>query len=354
MKIFIIVVAVILVLIIELVISRRGAKHITAEVISDKNTAEPDEKITLTVKITNESMGIYPFLRYTVCFPKEVEVHSSQRSFQSPPNLIKVTETAVLLPHRSIEKKIVISIPKRGTYRMGQFTVEAGDFLGMKEYSKAVSIFQAFVIYPRPAEDIETEKVLGGIMGDFSVRRYIFEDPVLISGFREYTGREPMKSISWLQSARTGNLMVKKYDFTSQMSVSVVLDTDGTDDAAAERCFSVARSICDGLEKNGLEYDFSLNADLSGVNCGQHYFAKGQGSRHLYGILSQLGQAEYTCSLKGPELLKRFLESGAGAPGVILIMPKENETSRYMISMFDGNPMASVFPVYAGEVDECR
>ena len=54
---------------------------------------------------------------------------------------------------------------------------------------------------PRDWADSSAD-VLSGFLGDVSVRRFIYEDPVLTTGFREYTGREPMKHISWTQSAR--------------------------------------------------------------------------------------------------------------------------------------------------------
>ncbi len=66
--------------------------------------------------------------------------------------------------------------------------------------------------------------MLGGVIGDISVNRFIFEDPMLTVGFSEYTGREPMRDISWTQSARLGRMMVKNYDHTVDLSVTILLN----------------------------------------------------------------------------------------------------------------------------------
>lgn len=349
MAVFIIVAAVIIGLVLELVISRRGADKITAEISSDTNFAEPGETVKFRLRIKNESYGLYPFVRYTIYFNKSAEIRSSHRTLEYQANNTVVTGSVVLLPKKGIEEVIEVSYPERGNYRMGTFFIESGDFLGMKEYKKNVPAFISTAVYPKPAGDPDLPETLGGIMGDFSVRRYIFEDPVLISGFREYSGRDPQKSISWLQSARTGRLMVKKYDYTSEMSVSVVLNTEGAERDAAERCFSIARSVCESLEKTGLEYDFFLNADVGGINYGRHYFAKGQGTRHLFGILGSLAAAEYTCSMTGAEMIKRLGETGHSTPGIIMIMPKRNEETEALVCELLKDPAVSAHVIYAKE-----
>ena len=63
-------------------------------------------------------------------------------------------------------------------------------------------------------------------------------------GFRDYTGREPMKQISFTATARTGRMMVKQFDHTLDVTVSVVLNLDarlpsGMARPLMETCFSM-------------------------------------------------------------------------------------------------------------------
>ena len=44
--------------------------------------------------------------------------------------------------------------------------------------------------------------MLGGFLGELSVNRYLYEDPILTAGYRPYTSGDPMRSIAWKQSVR--------------------------------------------------------------------------------------------------------------------------------------------------------
>ena len=56
------------------------------------------------------------------------------------------------------------------------------------------------------------------------MNRFIMEDPVLRLGYRDYTGREPIKQISWTQTARMGRMMVSCQDYTVERTVTVMLN----------------------------------------------------------------------------------------------------------------------------------
>ena len=48
-------------------------------------------------------------------------------------------------------------------------------------------------------------------------------------GYRGYTGREPLKDISWKQTAKLGELMVKNHDFTVDVDTAILVDMEPTD-----------------------------------------------------------------------------------------------------------------------------
>ena len=48
--------------------------------------------------------------------------------------------------------------------------------------------------------------------GDVLVKRWIMPDPFLVGGLREYRAGDPMRSVHWGASARTGRMQVKTYD----------------------------------------------------------------------------------------------------------------------------------------------
>jgi len=164
-----------------------------------------------------------------------------------------------------------------------------------------------------------------------SVNRFIMEDPVLTLGYREYTGREPMKMISWSQSARGNGLMVKKSDYTMEPSVAVLLNVDTNvpnKEELLERCFSLTRSVCDLLEQRGIKYTFTTNALLAGRVFVSGAAAEGMGQRHFTGVLEQLGRATYSSGLNLEQMLQKEALRQTAAGRILITPDREGDTSR--------------------------
>ena len=126
--------------------------------------------------------------------------------------------------------------------------METGDLLGFKSFVKSGKIAANITVMPRKCEDELILQTLGGYIGDISVKRFIIEDPMLTIGFNDYTGREPMKKISWPLSARKGKLVVKNYDYTVDVSVIVVLNLASGSAREKEKCLEITRTACEQLE----------------------------------------------------------------------------------------------------------
>ena len=62
------------------------------------------------------------------------------------------------------------------------------------------------------------------ILGERESARRVYEDPFAFSSIRPYTIQDPMKSINWKATAKTGDLMVNTYASTTAMRVKIFLD----------------------------------------------------------------------------------------------------------------------------------
>ena len=175
-----------------------------------------------------------------------------------------------------------------------------------------------------------TKEVLGDFLGDYTVRRFILEDPVLTMGFREYTGREPMKMISWKQSAQRQRLMVKEYDHTIEPVLSILVNTETTCEDCGElleKAYSLARSVCSNLEAKGISYDFYTNAQMAGGTGDNHMVNEGLGSRHFAKVMELLGRSMQIHSFSHSMLLKIARENGGNERGLIIITPDTTATT---------------------------
>ena len=163
--------------------------------------AAPDEAFELISDLSNRSRRFVPFIRAQEYLPPDMAL--------SPPSAKIILDhkgaayhsfTTYLMPRSALRRSVEASISKRGRYMFTSAVLKGGDFLGLSENSLSVSLFSEIVIYPGECFDARVRDVMGGFLGDMSVRRFIIEDPVLTAGFREYSGREPMKNISWFQT----------------------------------------------------------------------------------------------------------------------------------------------------------
>ena len=214
-------------LIFEILSLRDPLKKVSVSYDFDMLMAEPGEKITLSYQVTNNGNLPVFYLGLSFSFDGDiticedgrwVEKHVT-RSFTGQ----SVDRSLFLMPHSCIRGRFHISLSKRGIYRLGRCYLEAGDILGLKSSVTTVEENRTVVCTAALAEDDPEVEVLGGFLGDISVRRFIMEDPSLLVGYKEYTGVGPMKKISWIQSAKTGKLMVKQNDFTLDTDVAVAV-----------------------------------------------------------------------------------------------------------------------------------
>ena len=304
----------------------KGLDSVKEDHWADAAIVEPGEKFHIVISLRNTGRGLIPFLRVTENLPNKMALLAEEgHVVRDRRGNQQVTYTTWLRSRQEVRKYLPVSVPQRGRYFLLELVLSGGDFLGLSERTRYHSCFREVVAVPKAAPEQTIGEVLGGFMGDVSVRRFILEDPVLTLGFREYTGREPMKMISWTQSARGTGLMVKKYDYTLEPAVSVLLNIESTAENredVIERCFSLARTVCGTLEERGIQYDFATNAVIAGAMSDLSSTSEGLGQRHFEGILEALGRATYSVSGSADKLLSGSASSGYGsARGRILITP---------------------------------
>ncbi len=306
-------VGVVLVTLLQLFVPERALETLEADRQPETLLGEAGEPVTLRFRIRNSSRRFFPFVAVDTKLPFSRE-EAIGFSFW-------------LGPRQVLTREYPVTIDRRGRYVLEDMKLSCGDFLGLREYTKACGSYREIVIPPKALSTARLDALMGGFLGDVSVNRFILEDPVLTLGYREYAGGDPMKRISWSQSARYNRLMVKKNDYTVEPSVSVLLnvDTDLADNReACEVCFRLARSVCTALESKGMRYSFSSNAHLVGYSRGAAG-AAGLGQRHFRGILETLGRSIPDADISLQVLLEQELQRPENC-GRILITPGGSES----------------------------
>ena len=315
----------------------------------DRLMAEPGEIITWYGTVENHSRLPVPFVRLIQNFPTDTVLHAKERWIQGhyKKSVYQwyVEERFSLRPWQSVTRSVAFSLPRRGIYPIGEHRISAGDLLGVQEGTK-MGEGKVLVIIPERAKNYRAMEAFGGFLGDVSVRRFILEDPILTVGFRDYTGHEPIKAVSWTRTATAGKLQVKQFDHTSEQTVTVLLDVDGASYRGLEACFRLTRSVCEELERRKIPYGFRTNGNLNSPVGKIFSLADGLGGQHLDTILYALGRADNTCYRSLRSLAQQALRQRKLNEAYILITSEPSADTLEVIKMLEngsGNPACVLY-----------
>lgn len=304
----------------EILSLRLDPERVSLRCSVDMDLTEPDEIATLHFRLQNNSALPLPFVGFCFVFADAVEVREDEAWMraQGEEGLFGRSYSwhASLAPHRALRGSLRFSLKERGLHTIGRVYLETGDYLGFRSRVRSFEIEDRIVCTARSLRETPDLAPLGGFLGDISVRRFILEDNSLILGYREYTGVEPMKDISWLQTARTGVLTVKKHDFTVDTDVAVLLDVEDCARPVAERCLSLVRTVCDELEAARIPYAVMSNGDLSEIE-------KGMGRRHCFEVQRRIGLSRFARYRDFGTLTAQWCRPSFGRRGFIVIAPRQ-------------------------------
>jgi len=319
---------------------------------SSNRLVEEDEVFEFITILTNHSSRFVPYLRIDEVFPENVQLEHKDVPLAGI--YVKeqtYTTSAYLMPRSQLERRNNISIADRGCYVFRGAYLSGGDFLGLNEEAMFYATYNEVVVYPKAITSPKLLEMLGGFLGDVSVRRFIQEDPVLIAGIREYTGSEPFKQLSWKHTARLNQLMVKQFDYTLEPKITVLVDSSVKDKIGEyaehiETCLSLASGVCHYLEQKMITYDFICNAFLRLGVKSDNYLPEGLGPKHFDTVLEWLGRSTYYPNETFSHTLERLLTKQEKNRSTILIIPQKNAEKSALIKRFAHVSGSSILTLY--------
>ena len=303
----------------ELLSLRVDPNQIRVRCETDMRLTEPDEAAVLRFQVQNSSRLPLLFVSFSLRFSDSVELREDEgwrKAHQvggalAPSYLWRIS----LPPRRGFRGRLRFSLKERGLHELGKVYLETVDFFGFRSRVRSFDMGVRLVCTARSLGEAPGLLPLGGFLGDLSVRRFILEDPSLILGYRDYSGAEAMKHISWLQTARRGRLTVKNHDFTVDADVRVLLNMERCAEETAERCLSLLRTVCDALEARHIPYSVGSNGDLFET-------ARGIGRKHSFEVQRRIGLSRFVRYRDFGELLAAWARPGFSRLGCIVVTPR--------------------------------
>lgn len=285
--------------------------------------AEPGEIVRLDNEVANRSRYFPTLVRLIEYLPDNARIvpdcELSDGYIFKLSKCSYVNRSFMLNPKRKRNFHVNFVIRERGRHFISRYELCSGDLFGLNEKQKHLTSRDYVAILPQRTISPDNLRILGSFLGDISVRRFIMEDPVLTIGFNDYTGREPMKQISWTRSASAGQLKVRQYDHTVNQTVTVIMNLSVGTNAELEEVFSTVRMVAEQLETRHIAFSLITNTRLEGGEGTMNTISEGLGETHLNAVLYALACAEYTCYYSFEALVQNLISKASAETTYIVV-----------------------------------
>lgn len=174
-----------------------------------------------------------------------------------------------VLGRQKITREIPVKCTKRGRYLASDADITTHTLLYRKHYSKAIGTEAEIYVYPKMTDVSEIVTVYERMLGTLQCAKRLYEDPFAFRSIRDYTTDDPMKTINWKASAKTGSLMVNTFDSAQSQKAMIFLDVEDTGilkyEELVEEGIALAATMMRRLLRQNIEVGFAYNGKNSDV-----------------------------------------------------------------------------------------
>lgn len=241
-------------------------KHWMKDISVDLHFSEPavyaGSEVTLTETIENRKklpvhiLEIAFRVRKGVVFPDAENITESDYVYKR--------DVFSLLGMERIIRRYTVRAVKRGHYEIDQTGEVAYSVPGHRKYEEELNIRDDFYVYAKRTDVKGILEPVMTLLGEVESRRKLYEDPFAFAGIRDYTTSDPMKTVNWKASAKTGGLMVNTYSSVCSETVRIFLDVEDRNirkqQPLIEESVSIAATLCEKLTRGGQEVSLYVNA----------------------------------------------------------------------------------------------
>lgn len=159
-------------------------------------------------------------------------------------------------PYQKITRRFKVTAARRGYYQVNSITLTTGDYFIKYKFMTQVPAAACLYVYPSFVNTGDMLVPFERMMGEVNTRLRLLEDPFLVRGIRDYSVFDNFKKINWNASARSNELKVNEYDYTSSKEVMMLLNVekfnDWDGDGTIEESIRIVSSVAGECIKSGV------------------------------------------------------------------------------------------------------
>ena len=168
-----------------------------------------------------------------------------------------------IMSFQKLTKTFDIIAGKRGYYAINELELHTGDLFC--QY-KTIAIFEAkayLYVYPKLISPQELKAKFMSLSGEVITRNNIIEDPFQLRGIRDYNPFDNIKSVNWSATAKTGELKVNEYEYTTSQEVMIFLNVERYNawdpEFIVEEAIKMAASLITQYLHQGMKVGLKVN-----------------------------------------------------------------------------------------------
>ena len=225
MELFVLIGILIAIFIAELIYYRIHAlDNLFLKVDFSKNVARYGEDIELIEVAENRKRLPLPFIILKFEAPRELKFYDMMNTSKS--DFFYREDMLTMKAFSKHTRSIRAQCTKRGYYVFPRVGITTSDLLLIERFTRDFPNDSHLVVLPEVLNTGIIQMLTSVTLSELQCRRTLLTDPFTLSGIREYGPNDPMKSINWKASAKTGELMVNQNASTCAQKVHIFLNLE--------------------------------------------------------------------------------------------------------------------------------
>ena len=219
--------------------------------------------------IENRSALPLPFVETQDNFPDGVPTLGMSLDISALPERAELVQTMGLWAFQRMRRRFYIRAAQRGVFVFGPTTIKVTDPFGIITREETLATERALIVHPLIAPLDRFGLAPQSPFGDRASRARLLEDPLRVSGVRQYMPGDDPRRIHWKATARTGEPQSKILDPSTQRTLMIALDVRtftsvqmGYDPDLSELAISAAASVATWAFEEGYAVGALSNGSL--------------------------------------------------------------------------------------------
>lgn len=250
-------------------------KHFTYHCYFSESEVNEGDDIEFIEEVENNNFLPIPWLKSELTTSKWLEFSEQQSAVTE--SIRFVASFFSIKSYSRIKRVWKVKCLKRGHYSISDIVIVASDILGFIKLSDSVDVSSlnniSVRVLPLLSDYDESNMMISNSIGEAFTFNKLIADPFFSNGVREYTPVDRYQSINWYATAKQQQLMVNKNDFTTESSVTIILNIQSTPqdishaiyEQSVEKCISTcATAIYTLFESNSNNIRLISNTQING------------------------------------------------------------------------------------------